>query len=280
MLKHVLNLLLSFFSFITTGCVHGSLISPQETTTLNFREKIKIKAITNKLSKGSRIDRMKNCFPPATNRVCGYKVKDVYKIDEPLNMEVFDIHLDLTDDLNRIKSNELMYLTAAELSIQRGFDYLIIYNNWESTDCIPHSTSVTRKGHYNNITGEYFDNAEIKDNSDCVVAGGFTVLLFNEYRDVKNGVFYKNEYSDKILPLDGLYLSNDEIMQKIIDGNKYAMTMPPDAWKNFYSAKELASELAKKYRTSLFTSYKIERVSFPNKSLLDSLKKGEEHGVQ
>ncbi len=106
------------------------------------------------------------------------------------------------------------------------------------------------------------------------------VLMFDDYKDVKQGIFatHPSSPNKRVLPFRELYRDmrdisemEDKVLQKL-----YFET-PLQAWKKYYNAKELSEGLLSHYKVNPNKEYKFE-VNIPlqkKKTLLENYQKME-----
>lgn len=256
-------------SLIFSGC---AIFYPRVDSS-NFRDRVKIAESSNEfysgvqkprtvelLTLGSTKKSYSDCVPPFPNNLCNYT---------PLKkLEMKSYKLTLEDNYNQMDKDlslDMAYLTASELAIQLGYSKFIVedtnFRNYCGSSQTAETTGVISGGIYSGSTS-------IVNHIHCVGSLEVKVVVFNDYSDVKTGVFFIDRDSNNqyIQPYLGLYraqkpnLLNDAVLKGV-------------AWESYYDAKEFSEKLISKYQVGSKGDYKIKQYKRINPSEIQSLRK-------
>ena len=224
----------------------------------NYRTKLRIERPDKSFYSAEYIGSASACFPPITNRICepDPRGKPIYRETAKLEMEEFRIVL-ISSGAPSIKlMDDMVFLAAADLAMQRGYPFMTRLNNIDSSKCGSiYSTSTY--GTVNSEAGTYSGNTYLNQDVVCtnLQAGHFIFLKNRE--DLTNGVFYRfnsgSFKSDTLKPAGELYVYTtpnvrieDYTNINVKDGNARVGT--PSAWKVTYDTAGLSNDLRAKYR--------------------------------
>jgi hypothetical protein len=206
-----------------------------------------------------------NCFPPIDRPVCTPSSKNdvLYEPIAKLEMEEFQITLGNVGIGSSYK--DFIYLTAADIAIQRGFKYFTVTSQSESGGCISNYTANS----YGTVSnGSYVGTTSISPNPICAAATTISIIAFNRKVDLAAGVFeeFNSGYLASILknisPNISLYYGTSPGLKPTFDttsdtsGHNTYRTFE-NAWKNFYDANGLSKDLRTKYHISDSSPYTI-----------------------
>lgn len=222
----------------------------------NYRTKLSIERPDKSFYSAEYIGPASACFPPITNRICepGPRGKSSYRETAKLEMEEFRIQLISSGTPTGKFMDDMVFLAAADLAMQRGYPFMTRLNTTESRNCGSiHST--TTYGSVNSNTGTYSGNTYLNQDVVCsnLRAGDFFFLKRRE--DLANGVFYRynsGDFKTDILkPAGELYLyTTPNVMLRNYTIIKDGITRigTSSAWKVTYDTAGLSNDLRAKYR--------------------------------
>ena len=208
---------------------------------------------------------LSNCFPPIDRPICKpSSANDIlYKPIAKLQMEEFQIALSNASLGSSYK--DFVYLTAADIAIQRGFKFFTVTDQDENGGCISNYTANS----YGTVdNGVYTGTTSITPNPVCAAATSITIIAFNRKEELAAGVFEKfnSGYIATVLknisPNISLYYGTTPGLNPKMDSfgdasfhNTYHIVI--NAWKNFYDAKGLSTDLRAKYHITDSSPYMI-----------------------
>jgi len=244
----------------------------------NYRKNLEIEKSNYDYFSAKYVGGKTGCFPPITKRLCSKHPKlqfdNSYKTIKRLEIEGFKISIKTHDLLKSETLNELIFLTTAELALQRGFPYFTQLNKIEIIACVSsysadsYGSLSTNSLHNGGST--YSGTTNINRNKTCTenLSGNF--IFFRNLSDLKEGVFYKPINSNlKIMPVLKLYfgttpnISNKEVNSHNSKKNAeietyYTRTNIKEAWKTIYDAKGLSVDLRKKHQINSSKPYNFK----------------------
>lgn len=250
-------LLMLMFTLLTSGC--ASMMKSdfmQPTSSSNFRDRVYVRDGGKLFFSGERKDKSKSCFPPSDKPICtGDESKDSpYSRGKKLNIESYSITL---HDLNGYLTDELreyVFLVASEVALQRGFTKLIVDSIYYVGSCASHP---------------------------CTGFLAIDFLIFNDYEDIKLGLFYSfaDHNSDIVHPYNNLYLTYKSFTEREEKFRNATINTPLNAWKSYLDSAQTARSLRKKLGVLPFSRYIIKPPYGSKKKLstIESLYKTEEH---
>lgn len=265
-------LLLAFLLFIVFSGVCGCTPSYRvKTDATNYREKLSIKKRDIEFFNGEYVGPNRNCFPPIENNICSdYASGEVYKASKELKMEEFTISISDTSAMASKVVKDMTYLTAAELTEQRGLKTFTVLNTLETSSC----SSMYSVNSYGSVTGNAYSGTSYLSN-DTLCANSYTmnVLLYDHIDDLKRGVLYRMP-RNRLQPFKSLYIGTTPgLYEEYLDQRKEYLEQRAkfsndvystgyvserDAWKSRYDINGLSRELRNQYEIIEKLPYNFE----------------------
>lgn len=258
------------------GCATGLNAS-------NFREYISVERRDVTLYSGEYIGPETGCFPPVGNKICKLRQGEqpLYQKKTRLEMEIIDTSMQLwKSGDNGESSDELMFLTAADLAIQRGYKMFTPLETLTSVAC-PTSEVIDTRGA---ITpngrggGSYSAQSTISSSGKCTGSTKIGFLLFNDKDALKKGVL-KQEHSgilasEYVWPLWALYYGSTpglDLPNLVSPPGFWNMiNWPYKGWETHYDAETVSKKLREKYQVNDNHIYNVTTNVLEGK-LLDKL---------
>jgi hypothetical protein len=255
-MKYVCTFAFLIILAVLCGCTTPSYRIRTDAT--NYRGNLAIEKRDYDFFNGDYIGSGKNCFPPIDNRICpNYTTKVLYTSSKELKMELFSITIRDTSVMTSKVAKDMAYLTAAELTEQRGFKTFTIPYTTEYYTC----DSIRSVNTYGTFYGNtYSGTSYLNDNKICANNYNINVLLYDDESDLKNGILYRDNSlsSDRLQPFTYLYVGTtpgleeefSSLKQKLensYEGKRYRFDVTPNAWKTNYAIKSMTEELKKQY---------------------------------
>lgn len=265
-MKHSCNFTLLIIIAVLCGCTPSYRI---QTDAYNYREKLKIEKKDYEFYNGEYVGSEKNCFPPIENRICpNYTKNEIYKPSKELKMELFSIIIKDNSVMTSKVVEDMAYLTAAELTEQRGFKTFTIPYTIENYSC----NSIRSVNTYGTVYGNRYSGTSYLNNENmCVNSYSIEVLLYDDQDDLRNGILYRNNdnllSSNKLYPFRYLYSGTtpgleDEFLKQELEflqsQSPVRFKVDRDVWKTHYDIKNMAEELKKKYGLTKKMPYTFE----------------------
>lgn len=215
------------------------------------------------------------CFPPSTKPICEEAPDQTYRPTKQLKMEEISFSISHRNgSFAHSAVKELGYLVAAEVALQRGHSKFIINRMGQVSACIDHVYADTEGRAVGN---NYSSTTTFSEGSTCVGSLTMNALIFDDYDDVKLGVFYRpsSDAASPVKLLRSLYFTSYEFAGMSRDQMNYNRDNPREAWKAYHDAAQLAEALRQKYNTAPKTDYEIKLEVGPNgtKSIIDEYKR-------
>ena len=246
-------------TFGIAGCASNSSLTAS-LTTINYRSLLKIERFDKTYYSGQYVGAEKYCFPPITNPICRRgRDESIYKPVAQLDMESFYISLTAVNSFNAKLMKDMVYLAAADMTLQRGYSQFTVLNDLGVDQCRS-SYSADSYGTINNDS--YRSTTVLNERATCAMSKAATVLLFRNKEDLTSGVLYRDNSSRSmsryLVPEGSLYYGTSpnvtfEDYNKVGDGT--TLFTPSNAWKTHYAAQGLSAALRAKYGIKDTTPY-------------------------
>lgn len=266
---------LYFFVFLF-GCVHSHPVL-EPTTASNFRSKIKFEESSSTFSSGSRKDKSKRCFPPADSPICEQRFRDpaIYEKGNPLNIKGFTLSTSDRSPSIPESTEELAHLAIAEFTLQLGFKYFIAYSIFTTGSC---RTTYSTSSSGSVVGNMYIGSSRLNETPSCLGTLNIRFIVFNDYEDIKSGVFENAEDATGAFPFGWLYDSNLFTGHLSIEDRVKYIKTPARPWKSYFIASETAEAIRSKHKVKPFSSYKYDPPTvYDNEpSTIDKLRKYQE----
>lgn len=249
---------------VILGCATPD-IRDQPVTSENYRQKISINKVDTSFFLAKYVGTEKNCFPPITNRDCSERGKlPVYKPVEELSIEEFSLRFS-HGDLASSKAKEYLFLSAADIALQRGYEYFTIMREYDQSTCGTFLTAST----VGSVSGRvYTGSTTVHEGAHCSSSRTIFVLAFNDRDILSKGIFERvNAWKVPVLrPVDSLYFGSMTGLDKArfvsYETDKFSnvsssffVTTPNNAWKSVYSAQGMSNDLRAKLDVTDRTAY-------------------------
>ncbi|MFW5454822.1 hypothetical protein [Thioalkalivibrio sulfidiphilus] len=205
--------------------------------------------------------RPSHCFPPINMPICvpNDAEPEPYVKTKKLDMESVSLSLRARDPLDATKMRDLLYLAAAEVSIQRGYDKFTILHTVDVTTCgvIP-EISTTGTVYEGPVGNQIMSTTVVSPRGICYQGKSIRALMFSNAEDLEKGVFVSrvNPVSNAsiLAPVESLYFGTVpnlryEDFNRTPDSQTLVMT-PRNAWQTYYDAAGLARDMREKYGIS------------------------------
>lgn len=166
-------------------------------------------------------------------------------------------------------AQDMLILVAAEVAKQQRFDKIIVNKIKISSHCGSVPTSTTT-GTYSDST--FSSNTTYSSYTSCGRSGAINILAFNDYQEIKDGVFVSEDKLVKwVKPYYPLYNSRRAEL-----GNAAKIDYSPP-WKSYYDVNDMIYTLSNGYQIAQQTNlYNIKKMSEQNgTNYLNELKKTE-----
>jgi hypothetical protein len=263
----LMMLCIPFLTFgILSACATKSLSTSLNAS--NFRSRLEIIRPDVTFYSAQYIGPSTNkCFPPITNKICRNipDVKVIYGNVKKLGMEEFEIRFSANNmPYNDELTDDLKYLVAADLALQRGYPLLVPKSNAKFIACTK-SYSTTTYGTVNNFSGSFEGSTYLNEDLHCSQSRSGRFIFLRDPKKLKAGVFYDygSETPTNIKPVKELYYGTTpniyiedvySVSASETEGHTSGNTTP-DLWKKVYSAAGLSRDLRDKYSISNGQSY-------------------------
>jgi hypothetical protein len=243
-----------------------------------FREQVKV-------SEGADIfylaeykeDKNKKCFPDGSDRSCGDSNNIFgYKFTaagEPLDVKAFSLNHS-GGKISREDLIEFSHFVAAEVALQQGYKYFLFEEMSPNVFCLD-SDAVEHRGSF--IGNTYYGNTYTSTSTSCSSVLSANILVFNKTEDIRNGLAYKNKFRESThASVRDLYrkgYSSAEL--DVFKKSKYTILelyRPLEAWKTYFSASSVFTDLKAKYGLQKRWSYEIKPSSPPEKTVIEKNK--------
>jgi len=204
---------------------------------------------------GKYIGNQKHCFPPPSNRECLPQKQGevIYQTTSHIEMEEFWLTYTARDFFAPV--NGMLFLAAAEITLQRGFSMFTVIGETYSTNCRSHgyeastSANISQFGNQSLVSG----TTTVREVESCLSSKGLNILLFNDKSILGEGVLKRsvNEQDRWLVPVNSLYFGTIPNLRaqdfvRNVEGFGRVST-PKDAWKVHYDAAGLVIDLRNKY---------------------------------
>jgi len=233
-----------------TGCA---------TTTGGYWRSLDAKKIEATFHTGKYVGRESGCFPPPNGKDCRTHNKEENFIETgTLDVEKFSIRLSTDDFFAQGAIKDMIYLAAADLTLQRGYKLFTVIKEVNSSACRSFGTESRTSGSLSTIDDQsfYSGRTTTQTRDICYLGQSIDVLLMHDISVFSSGIFFRTPSffeGKKLLPLYDLYygtvlnLKEEDYAPKTRDG--VSITTPKNAWKTYYTAQSLSTELRSKYKT-------------------------------
>lgn len=278
--------------FLISGCVTKTPFT-RSITNENYFQKISISKANREYLLAEYIGPDENCFPPIQNRICNpvrehefnrpilsryinllsderrknleerkkFINRPIYKSIKDIDIERFSLSAAADVSVITEHGEHLLLLSAADLAVQRNYQYLIILNNSHAHTCeTNYSTSTSGTINTYDIggssSGSYSGRTDLNEEEICHFSLSKEFLFLNDIEILKNGVFYRTPYSESdfdVIPEEELYLGTSEETLYSLDpvmfedSVNYMLRRELRAWENVYNARGLSDDLRSKY---------------------------------
>ncbi len=201
---------------------------------------------------GKYVGSQRGCFPPISNRICFPTRPDEAQFDtnENLDIESFWIYFKSFDYVAPDAIKERLFLTASDLTLQRGFEMFTVITERQFSRCSSSPTATT-SGTVSG--GVYTGTTTVRQNTLCLSTTGMKVLIFRHKDDLRKGVLLRNfEFSNQLRVEQSLYfgttpgIEDDHVNGPYVSGLNLVTSTPQNAWKTHYDAKGLSADLRRK----------------------------------
>lgn len=258
-------LLLLIPVFFLAGCasLRGDISSS------NYRDKLKITKLDKTFYTGKYTGTESGCFPPITQRLCGYGSDNLYVTTGTLDMEQFEIQIDLLKAEQPNFLEDILYLAASDITVQRGYKIFTLLQDYTYSYCSQNTSAYTTMAGRTATTT--FDTS-----NNCSGYKSFNVLLFRDKADLAKGVLsiqHSGTFASYAWPVG--YLYNGSIPGKSFGETRASgpfitvSYVPLNAWKVHYDAPLLSKDLQAKYSifgTSPYNFLDERTINASNKS--------------
>lgn len=266
-------------SLIMTSAIVGCATDLRGIDASNFRDRIHVERRDVTLYLGKYIGPEQECFPPIDKRICRVRSngQPLYQNESKLDMEIFDLSIKFgTSGIDSDVSDELMFLAAAELAMQRSYKMFTPLENSVSLSCS--SDDVT------SINGQifsstYFARSTTSKSTTCAGSKKRQFLFFNDKSALGKGVLeqdHSSEFDTKnAWPLLSLYygaipdLSYPTVVST--PSFKYIPNWPVEGWKQHYEADTVSKAMRQKHGVNDQLVYKV-KVATQRENALDKLR--------
>lgn len=192
----------------------------------------------------------------------------VFRKGDPLEAEAFRANISKSNKSREMlvilagKPREFLLLALADLSLQRGFKYLVELERVSAGGCWSNPRADTF-GTFDQSGTLYSGTTTLSSDSYCYYGQSLEVLLLNDREQLAKGIFYTTSYDEDrrlfledLLYMDGSRLTADrkrlirEAYNKVVqkkDGYSTVYLVPHKAWKKVYDASGLSRDLRLKY---------------------------------
>ena len=280
---------------ILFGCGSTTRLDDQPITAWNYQSSIDIKKLDKayysakyegKDSRCAQNDGFKSCYEPfvtiSSEETPGKKsakkysytmndMKAVFKKGEPVEAEIFLAKIGKTgksgEGLLLIvpggKPREFLLLALADLSLQRGFKYLVELEGVSAGGCMSNPRADT----FGTISSDgtlYSGTTTLSTDSHCYWTESVEVLMLNDREQLAKGIFYTPTYSDKLFIEPLLYVGAARFFPPAFDGVRETgdiniiNRVPLKAWEKVYDASGLSRDLRLKYGVTGTKPYTFE----------------------
>lgn len=228
----------------------------------NYLSEIEIKKYDYQIYSAEYAGTEKGCFPPVTGRDCSNSGNlAVYSPKVELFVEAFSL-THRAQFPNPEKQEEFLFLTAADLALQRGFSKFTVYSIADYSGCAssPKATSTgTIRTNKHTGSATYSGTTSIRRYGSCLTSKTLNVFMLNDKRALRDGVFIRTEFGGKNLkPFESLYygtmdgLDFDKHVHVVSQEGPgttslYTRMTTGKAWENVYDAPGLSADLRNKY---------------------------------
>ncbi len=207
---------------------------------------------------GRYVGTQKSCFPPITNRECAPATSEavIYEELKKVDMEEFSLSLPSKDFFSQARVKDMLYLAAADLTLQRGYSLFAVTWDMQISTCRNYGSDVTTSGNVNRMgnQGFYSGTTTITPRDICGGTHTIQVLMFKDKSVLAEGIFERSHSgpNQTLRPKLDLYFGTMPGL-RYSDFNRtpepgVLVTTPSDAWKTHYDAKGLAADLRTKYQ--------------------------------
>ena len=272
------RLLFVLFACLVTGCATPVDIYKQSISAENYRKKLTIVKRDMSFFLADYVGTEDDCFPKISGRRCRMGVnKNLYRVTSELKMDVFELQIKNGGyDASKIK--DFAFLAASDLAISNGYKYLTLTRSGESNACSSSYEAMTSGSVIGNV---YSGSTVLLEQQGCATSSYFNYLFFNDPKKLELGVFHivnTGTWSGLGMePFEALYFSTMKGLKyedfnptrtDVIGGTKvtaYWYT-PSSAWKNFYNADGLSTDLRIKHNVNDVRPYLIVNEALTSKA--------------
>lgn len=201
---------------------------------------------------GRYVGNQRNCFPPIGNKICFPTRPDEvqFETDKNLDIESFWIYFKSFDFVASDAIRERLFLTASDLTLQRGFEMFTVISERQYSRCSSSPTATT-SGTVSG--GVYTGTTTVRQNTLCSYTSGMKVLIFRDKDDLQKGVLLRNfAFSNQLRVEQSLYfgttpgIEDHHVNGPYVSGLNLVTSTPQSAWKTHYDAKGLSADLRRK----------------------------------
>lgn len=238
---------------LSLSCISCTLGIPKQLNGNNYIKNIQIHKDDSSFYTGHYTGNEHDCFPPINRKIC--LGENIYAKDDQLNIESFSINFTIQSFFKSDTTNELAYLTIADLAIQRGYKFFTITKETSFgliTEKNSISTNATRVGNSiiaTSTAGKIYNEGSVHT---------LNFILFNNFDDLKKGVFSEGRFfiggkyfEKRIFPYVELYngtaFYNYHVENELNENSYYTIKIPENSWKIGFDAERMSADIRKKY---------------------------------
>ncbi len=237
-------------SFLILGCA-SHLKEKKDLTVNNFRSLIEFEITTNYFS-GKYNGSKNGCFPINVTNTCFNYLKNSYELELDKKLDVKKLEVKISNkEVNYIGgSRDLLYLVAGEISLQLGYKYMMYFEEQSYVGC---SGQAVAKTSYKNIGDSITSTTKFSSDKSCLSNQKFSFLLFNDYKDITNGIVSVSY--GMIRPFISIYGGGENLRKHkkvFFETGSYSNdsslfhSVKIGAWKKYLKTKTLVEGLYKK----------------------------------
>ena len=161
------------------------------------------------------------------------------------------------------KPREFLLLALADLSLQRGFKYLVELEGMSGGSCMSSQRAETF-GTFDQRGTFYRGTTKLSTDSYCHYIETVEVLMLNDRVQLAKGIFYTGTDPDKLFIEDRLYAGAPGFYHPAYIGvqnegeSHFTYLVPIKAWEKVYDASGLSKDLRLKYGVTSTKPYTFE----------------------